>query len=88
MLKTSKIAISLPTDDFEKIERIRKKRGLQRSAVIDEAIRFWLASLEDEQMVKQYEEGYRRKPESADELKAMEEASAKAFEEDGWNEEK
>jgi metal-responsive CopG/Arc/MetJ family transcriptional regulator len=84
MLKTSKIAISLPMEDLEKIERIRKKRGLQRSAVIDEAIRFWLGSLEEEQMVKQYEDGYRKKPESLEELKAMEEASAKAFEEDGW----
>ncbi|MCK4881821.1 MAG: hypothetical protein KAS92_02225 [Candidatus Omnitrophica bacterium] len=84
MLKTSKIAISLPTEDFNKIEKIRKKLGLQRSAVIDKAIRFWLDSIEEERLVKQYEAGYRNNPEVIEEIKAMEQASADAFGEDGW----
>lgn len=84
MLKTTKIAISLPIEDFKKIERIRKKSGLKRSTIIDNAIRFWLEYLEKKEMIKQYEEGYRRKPESLDEITAMEKASAEAFAEEGW----
>ena len=38
----------------------------------------------DTQMIEQYEEGYRRQPESMDEIKAMEELSAAAFVEEGW----
>lgn len=82
MHRSSKIAISLPKEDFDKIEKLRKKLGFGRSAVIDKAIRFWLSHFEQEELVKQYEEGYRKKPESIQEIKAMEEATADAFEEE------
>jgi metal-responsive CopG/Arc/MetJ family transcriptional regulator len=83
MLKTAKIAISLPKEDLLSIERIRKELGLQRSAAIGMAIRFWLAGREKEKQVKQYEDGYRNKPESIAELDAMERAAAETFEAEG-----
>ncbi|MEK6538255.1 MAG: ribbon-helix-helix protein, CopG family [Nitrospirota bacterium] len=83
MIKASKIAISLPTEDLARIETIRKKLGLQRSAVIHRAIRFWLKSLQDQAMVKKYEEGYKRLPESAGEMEAFQKMSAEAFKEEG-----
>ena len=84
MLKTSKIAISLPREDFQKIERIRKNLGIQRSTIIDKAIKYWLKGIEKEEMIRQYEEGYRRKPESIEEIKAQELASAQAFSKEEW----
>jgi len=84
MLKTSKIAISLPKEDFQKIEHIRKSLGLQRSTIIDKAIKFWLKSIEKEEMIRKYEEGYRKNPESIEEIKAQELASAQAFSEEEW----
>ena len=84
MSKTLKIAISLPREDFEKIETLREKLGLKRSAIIDRAIRFWLNHLEKKEMIKQYEEGYRKKPESIKEIRAQELASADAFQEEDW----
>jgi metal-responsive CopG/Arc/MetJ family transcriptional regulator len=83
MLRTTKVAISLPKDDFKRIEEIRKELGVERSAIIDMAIRFWLKSIEEEKMIRQYEQGYQKKPESLEEIKAMERASAEAFEEEG-----
>ncbi len=82
MLKTLKIAISLPKEDFEKIEKIRRDLGMGRSAVIDKAIHFWLKGLEEKEMIRQYEEGYKKKPEPADEIMAMEKTSAEAFKEE------
>lgn len=82
MRKTEKIAISLPKEDLEAVERVRKKMGFERSAVIDKAIRFWLSSLEQKEAVQRYIEGYRKKPEDVQELKAMETAAAEAFEEE------
>ena len=84
MLRTTKIAISLPKDDFKRIEEIRKELGAQRSTVIDMAIRFWLKNIEEEKMIRQYEEGYKKKPEFLEEIKAMEQVSAEAFQEEGW----
>lgn len=83
MIKASKIAISLPAEDLRKIEVLRKKLGLQRSAVIDQAIRFWLRHQEENEKVRQYEQGYARKPESIDEVKALHQLSADAFKEEG-----
>ena len=82
MIKSSKIAISLPKDNLIRMERVRKALGLQRSAAIAMAVRFWLDSMEKTNLIKQYEEGYRKKPESLDEIKAMENASADAFAEE------
>lgn len=83
MIRTAKIAISLPKDDVMRIEKIRKKLGIQRSAVIDMAIRFWLNDIEERKLIRQYEEGYRRRPESLSEIKAFETMAADAFEEEG-----
>ena len=83
MIKAIKIAISLPIEDLKRIEKIRKKSGTQRSALIDTAIRFWLDNRDKQKMIEQYEDGYRRRPESAEEIKAMEGLSADAFKEEG-----
>ena len=80
MRNTLKIAVSLPKEDFYKLEQIRKKLGFNRSTIIDKAIRFWLGYREKEELIKRYQEGYRRKPESIQEVQAMGKASAEAFE--------
>ena len=82
MRNTLKIAISLPKEDFYKLEQIRKKLGFGRSHIIDKAIRFWLGYREQEELIKRYQEGYRKKPESVQEIQAMEQAAAEAFKEE------
>jgi len=84
MIKTSKITISLPREDFARIERIRKALGYERSAIIDKAIRLWLKEWEEKEAVKRYEKGYRKIPEYIREIKAIEETAAEAFAEEGW----
>jgi metal-responsive CopG/Arc/MetJ family transcriptional regulator len=82
MRNTLKIAISLPKEDFYKLEQIRKKLNFGRSAIIDKAIRFWLDYREREELIKRYQEGYRKKPESIQEIEAFKQASAEAFKEE------
>lgn len=82
MRNTLKIAISLPKEDFYKLEQIRKKLGFGRSAIIDKAIRFWLACRERDELIKRYQDGYRKKQESVKEVEAFEQASAEAFKEE------
>jgi len=82
MRNTLKIAISLPKEDFYKLEQIRKKLGFGRSAIIDKAIHFWLGYREKEELIKRYQEGYRKNPESIQETRAMEQAAAEAFREE------
>ena len=84
MIKSTKIAISLPIEDLKRIEKIRKELGTQRSTVIDMAIRFWLDNMEKQKMIKQYEDGYRRHPEDINEIKALEELSANVLKKEDW----
>ncbi|TAN61553.1 hypothetical protein EPN16_02970 [bacterium] len=83
MRNTLKIAISLPKEDFYQLEQIRKKLGIGRSGIIDKAIRFWLRHRRQEELIKRYQEGYGKKPESIQEIEAFEKASAEAFNEEG-----
>ena len=83
MVKFSKVAISLPSENLKRIEKIRKELGLQRSALIDRAVCYWLENMEKQKMIKQYEDGYRNHPESAEEIKIIEAMSADGFKEEG-----
>ncbi|MDP2905935.1 MAG: hypothetical protein Q8O22_06535 [Candidatus Omnitrophota bacterium] len=83
MRNTLKLAISLPKADYYKLEQIRKKLGFGRSAIIDKAIRFWLEYRERAELIKRYQEGYKKKPESVQEIKVFEQAYADAFKEEG-----
>ncbi len=82
MQNSFKIAISLPKEDFYKIEKIRKKLALGRSSFIDKAIRFWLRRLEQDELIKKYCEGYRKRVESVEDIKALEKESIEALKEE------
>lgn len=65
--KTAKIAVSLPADLLDAIEKERNSRGSTRSAIVQEALKQWLAGLGQRVLVQRYENGYQRQPESPDE---------------------
>lgn len=81
-----KMAISLPKKEFLMIEKLRRKLDLSRSALIDEAIRFWLAKRSEREQILQYEQGYQKKPEKVQELRALEKAELEAIaHEEEWS---
>ena len=67
---TSKVAVSIPTDLLRAVETTRRKRGRSRSAVVQDALRLWLTREAEALLVREYEAGYRRKPESRREVAA------------------
>ncbi len=66
--RTVKVAISLPKEEFDAVERLRQELGLSRSALIARALRAWLEERSEEQQIRRYLEGYRRNPESEKEI--------------------
>jgi metal-responsive CopG/Arc/MetJ family transcriptional regulator len=81
----AKIALSLPDDLFREVERERKRRGKTRSALVQDALRLWLRHQRDAALVREWEEGYRRMPESPAEVAAADTTSRYAFDpEDDW----
>jgi metal-responsive CopG/Arc/MetJ family transcriptional regulator len=63
-----KVAVTVPADLFREVEGIRKQRAQSRSGMVQEALRQWLRSQKQAVLVREYEAGYRRRPESEREV--------------------
>lgn len=79
MYNSCKISFSLPKEDLQMLENARKRMGLSRSAFIDMSVRFWLSWLNKKEMIRRYEEGYKKMPEQIREIKALESAGMEAL---------
>lgn len=66
--KATKVAVSVPTDLFEAVERARRNAKKTRSAVVQDALRQWLRREAELGLVRDYEAGYLRHPEGRDEI--------------------
>ncbi len=80
----TKVAVSIPSGLYRAVERVRKASGKSRSAVIQDALRHWLDSQAQAAQVREYEAGYRRKPEGRREIKAAEAAAVRLLSTEDW----
>ena len=65
-----KVAVSVPADLFHAVETARKQRRQSRSAAVQEALRQWLRNRAQADLVREYETGYRKHPETRREIDA------------------
>ena len=82
--RATKVAVSLPDGLYRAVERARKASGKSRSAMIQDALRHWLDSQAHATLVREYEAGYRRKPEGRRETKAAEAAAVRLLATEDW----
>ncbi len=80
----NKVAMSIPPDLFRAVERARRKDGRSRSAVLQEALRFWLEQQRQAALIRAYEAGYRRQPETKREIRAAEAAAVRLLSTQEW----
>ncbi len=80
----AKIAVSIPTPMYQAVERARKASGRSRSAVIQDALRHWLDHQTQAALVREYEAGYRRRPEGRREIRAAEAAAVRLLATQDW----
>jgi metal-responsive CopG/Arc/MetJ family transcriptional regulator len=59
----TKIAISLPDEQADAVEAIRRDERVPRSRVIQDAIALYLRHRAERRATREYEDGYRRMPE-------------------------
>jgi metal-responsive CopG/Arc/MetJ family transcriptional regulator len=81
---STRVAISLPADLYRAVERARRRTRQSRSAVVQDAIRHWLEQQEQTILIREYEAGHRRKPESRREVKAAEAAAVRLLSATEW----
>ncbi len=80
----TKVAVSIPADLFQAVERARRQRGSSRSAFLQDALRHWLKHQAEVMLVREYEAGYRSKPEARREIKAAESTAMRVWSETEW----
>ncbi len=83
----AKIAISLPDDVLEKIEKERLAKGVSRSEFFRRAVEEHLRRAKEREDVEQYIRGYQLFPETEEEVALAESTLRYAFDEDSWEEE-
>lgn len=82
--RVTKVAISLPADLHRAVEQIRRTSGRSRSAVMQEALRYWIHRRREESLVQQYVAGYRAHPETAAEIETAEAAAVRLLASQEW----
>ncbi|MBI2059594.1 MAG: ribbon-helix-helix protein, CopG family [Nitrospirae bacterium] len=84
MARAVRTAISLPAEDFEALERTRKRLKKPRSEIIREALRSWHRSREIAELERRYVEGYRKVPEDLKEIESLAKAATKSLPREKW----
>ena len=80
-----KIAITIPDDQMRTLELVRRRRRIPRSRIVQYALRDYFAQAGLSEDARAYEEGYRRKPEHADEARSAAQAAAEVLSTEDWS---
>lgn len=73
----TKIAVTVPTATFTVVERLRRRLGKSRSAVVALALEEWIRTADMTDEDRRYAEGYLRVPESPEALADIKALAAK-----------
>jgi metal-responsive CopG/Arc/MetJ family transcriptional regulator len=78
------IQIPLDEDLLRTLDGLSRSRHESRSELVREACRRYIRALQQDQMDRVYEEGYRRLPESASVAEAQTALASRVLEEERW----
>ena len=84
MGKTAKIAISLPEELLQGIERERRAKGETRSAFFRRAVEAFLRRERERDAIEQYIRGYQEQPETEEEVVFAESTGLAALAVNPW----
>ena len=85
MPKTSKIAISLPEEVLDAVEREREESGESRSQIFRRAVDLLLRQRKEREMSEQYIQAYQEMPETEEEVAAARRAASTILAEEPWD---
>lgn len=76
--------VQLNDDLLTDLDREAQRRGISRSLLIREAVETHLKATSEAELVRQYIEGYRRFPETEEEMREAEQNAIEAIREEAW----
>lgn len=84
MSKTTKIAISLPSDMLTDIEKERKESGESRSEFLRRAVEVLLRRQREQEKIDRYISAYRQNPETKEDIETARHAASVILSEENW----
>ena len=84
MKKSAKVAISLPVDIYETVEKSRIKKGESRSEYFRHAVEKLLKEEQEAKDIEAYITSYTSDPETAEDVKTTDKLGAAALAEEIW----
>ena len=78
-MNIARLTVTLPREKYERIEKEKNQRGLNRSAFINQAIDSFFQKEDEAEKDKRYVAGYKKKPENTAEISAMMKVSVTTF---------
>ena len=84
MPKTTKIAISLPEEVLDAVERERVESGESRSQFFRRAVEMLLRHQREQELSEQYVRAYQKLPESPEEVEAARRLASTVLADEPW----
>lgn len=82
----AKVAVSIPSSLFAAVEAERQRSGETRSELVQRAVELLLARRRLEEDERQYIEGYRKYPETEEEIRVIDAAGVAVLSQMPWDE--
>jgi metal-responsive CopG/Arc/MetJ family transcriptional regulator len=86
MLRSEKIAVSLDPELLDRAERVRRRTGESRSALVSRALRLLTREEEKAQRIVEYVRAYREHPETAEEIASIRAVAKRSLAAIPWEE--
>jgi metal-responsive CopG/Arc/MetJ family transcriptional regulator len=67
-----RLTVTIPREEYERIEEEKKKKGISRSAVVEEMVKLFFTKEDEKLKIKKYIEGYKRIPEKTNYIAQLE----------------
>jgi hypothetical protein len=84
MRNSVKFTVSIPMKEYDEMEAVRKKAGMNRSAFFLGTFRAWKDARRRESAIKSYVAGYRDVPEDPALAEALAQAAAEILPSEEW----
>lgn len=77
-----RLTVTIPHEEYERIEQEKKKRGVSRSALVQEIVKFFFAKEDEQFKIKKYIDGYKRIPEKTNYIAQLEQVQFETLDEE------
>jgi len=68
----SRLTVTISRNDYERIEEEKRKKGVSRSALVEEIIKFFFVKEDEQFKIKKYIDGYKKIPEKTNDIAQLE----------------